>query len=346
MSIVRINKTDNYSVIHNECLKNPLISWRAKGMYAYMMTLPNGWQIRRGEIFSHSTEGKDASNTAFNELISHGYIKKEYIREKGQIKGFEYILYESARSNVDQLDANNEEENTSKPFKSHRRTENPSTGKTVHRESRPSENPHLLNTNKKINTKNNKNKNNRDFDFSKNELCGSPKPNLNEIQNYISEKYYEVNAEEFFEYYEKYNWQFKGDSIDWKEKAKKWHIKNTSEKKDYRKMDKEQKQVAEEYSSMRARESINKQNQYKEFMDLITFYNATLERIQESLKFKTGSVTSKDKEILGKIAKAINRHSSIVRDDMLLTTLFFKDDNGNVYTPKVVNLKNLTRAAF
>ena len=94
MSIVRVNKTENHSIIHNECLKDPNITWRAKGLYAYMMTLPNGWIIRRSEIFNHGLEGKDASNTAFNELITKGYLKKEFIRDKGKIKGFEYILYE------------------------------------------------------------------------------------------------------------------------------------------------------------------------------------------------------------------------------------------------------------
>jgi hypothetical protein len=168
MSIIRINKTENYSIIHNECLKDSTISWRAKGLYAYMMTLPNGWNIRRGEIFNHAIEGKDAANKAFNELIQKGYIKKVFIREKGKIKGFEYILYEVANSTINEhsctkneqkYDKNNDKL-LSKPNKINRRTEKPSVGKTDGLKNRPSVNPHLLNTNTKINTKNIINTNN------------------------------------------------------------------------------------------------------------------------------------------------------------------------------------------
>jgi hypothetical protein len=168
MSIIRINKTENYSIIHNECLKDFTISWRAKGLYAYMMTLPNGWNIRRGEIFNHAIEGKDAANKAFNELIQKGYIKKVFIREKGKIKGFEYILYEVANSTInehsciknEQKHDKNNDKLLSKPNKINRRTEKPSVGKTDGLKNRPSVNPHLLNTNTKINTKNIINTNN------------------------------------------------------------------------------------------------------------------------------------------------------------------------------------------
>jgi hypothetical protein len=168
MSIIRINKTENYSIIHNECLKDSTISWRAKGLYAYMMTLPNGWNIRRGEIFNHAIEGKDAANKAFNELIQKGYIKKVFIREKGKIKGFEYILYEVANSTInehsciknEQKHDKNNDKLLSKPNKINRRTEKPSVGKTDGLKNRPSVNPHLLNTNTKINTKNIINTNN------------------------------------------------------------------------------------------------------------------------------------------------------------------------------------------
>ncbi len=48
--IIRREKNKNYSIISNECLKNPKISTRAKGMYAYIMTLPDDWVIQKGEL--------------------------------------------------------------------------------------------------------------------------------------------------------------------------------------------------------------------------------------------------------------------------------------------------------
>lgn len=97
MSIIRREKTDNYSIIHNECFRNDRLSARAKGLFAYLMSLPDDWKIYKSELQNHFTEGRDAINTAFRELEEFGYVDKEPVQEEnGQLSGWNYTIYESS----------------------------------------------------------------------------------------------------------------------------------------------------------------------------------------------------------------------------------------------------------
>lgn len=104
MSIIRIEKTANYSVIANACLQNPNISARAKGIYAWVMTLPPDWEVHRKHVYKNFTEGRDAIDTAWNELIAEGYVVKTDVtprNEKGEWKQSCWIFYEVSRIEVD-----------------------------------------------------------------------------------------------------------------------------------------------------------------------------------------------------------------------------------------------------
>lgn len=96
------NKTENFTIVSNEIFKRNDISARAKGLYAYIMTLPDDWKIYKQEIFTHFSEGKNALDSAFKELEKLGYISKEKTKnEKGQFVGWDYTIYESATEDIE-----------------------------------------------------------------------------------------------------------------------------------------------------------------------------------------------------------------------------------------------------
>ena len=90
------NKTENYSVIFNECLRRDDLSGLAKGIWCYLMTLPPTWKIHRKELFTHFTEGRRAKTNAFNELIEKGYIQAVQIRNGNLFGAYEYNVFESS----------------------------------------------------------------------------------------------------------------------------------------------------------------------------------------------------------------------------------------------------------
>lgn len=122
--ILRTHKNDNFTVLDNTCLRDEDISWAAKGMLAYILHLPNDWQLYVSDLKNRAKNGRDSTSSILNELIYKGYIVRRRSREKGKFSGYEYHVYENGTPQT-------EKPYTEKPF-----TDNPNT-----------ENPTLLNTN-------------------------------------------------------------------------------------------------------------------------------------------------------------------------------------------------------
>lgn len=87
-------KTENFTILDNTLFKDETISWKAKGLLAYLLHLPNDWQIYLEDLKNRSTDGIDSTRSAMNELIEKGYIEREEVREKGKFKGYEYTVLE------------------------------------------------------------------------------------------------------------------------------------------------------------------------------------------------------------------------------------------------------------
>jgi len=97
------NKTENYTIVSNEIFQRSDISARAKGIYAYIMTLPDDWKLYKSELYTHFSEGRDAIDSAFKELENLGYIMMEKTKGKdGRFSGWNYRIIESI-SDTDSL---------------------------------------------------------------------------------------------------------------------------------------------------------------------------------------------------------------------------------------------------
>lgn len=86
---------DPYTRIKNEILQNENLSWKARGLYCYLSSLPQNWVIYRKELVSRAPDGYKSMNAAFQELVEAGYITQLEIRnEQGHFKGYNYIVYD------------------------------------------------------------------------------------------------------------------------------------------------------------------------------------------------------------------------------------------------------------
>jgi hypothetical protein len=67
-------------------LEDNRLSWRAKGILAYMLSRPDNWKINKTDLYNKATEGRDAMQNALNELKDLGYLHVYASKdEKGQI---------------------------------------------------------------------------------------------------------------------------------------------------------------------------------------------------------------------------------------------------------------------
>lgn len=95
MAIVRTHKRENPFVqIDKTMLSDRSISYKAKGILAYLLSKPNDWITYISDLEKRSSDGRDSIRTGLKELEDNGYIERKRVREKGQFKGWEYIVYE------------------------------------------------------------------------------------------------------------------------------------------------------------------------------------------------------------------------------------------------------------
>ena len=87
---------NRYGVTPDELLNNPKISFRAKGLFGYLQSKPDGWSFAIERIINQTTEGKDSIRKAIKELENNGYLIRRPVRDNnGKWSGYDYILYDS-----------------------------------------------------------------------------------------------------------------------------------------------------------------------------------------------------------------------------------------------------------
>ena len=93
MSIIKRIKA-NYGAVPREAMDGKHMSLKAKGLLAYLLCMPDNWQIYVSELANHHKEHKDTIAKAINELIDSGYVVREQVRENGRFRGYDYSVYD------------------------------------------------------------------------------------------------------------------------------------------------------------------------------------------------------------------------------------------------------------
>lgn len=99
MSVIRVNKTKNYTVLSNYHFKEKGMSLKAKGLLSLMLSLPDDWNYSVSGLVKLSKDGKDSVMSALGELEKFGYLLRTRVKnEKGQFSGVEYHIYEQPQT--------------------------------------------------------------------------------------------------------------------------------------------------------------------------------------------------------------------------------------------------------
>jgi hypothetical protein len=78
-----------FSVLPNTLIDDSNVSWNAKGVYAHLVSKPDGWQFSTDRIMKNGKGGLKIVRNAVKELENKGYIK----RKRGGDGRMEYLLY-------------------------------------------------------------------------------------------------------------------------------------------------------------------------------------------------------------------------------------------------------------
>lgn len=96
MGIVRVAKNSNYVVMNRTALNDKRLSWKAKGIMAYLLSMPDDWVFYTEELMTHAADGRDSFRSGFNELKKAGYVERKPIKDEvtKKIKEWETIVHE------------------------------------------------------------------------------------------------------------------------------------------------------------------------------------------------------------------------------------------------------------
>lgn len=75
MSVVRVNKTRDYTVMSNAHFKEKKMTLKAKGLLSLMLSLPDSWDYSINGLVAICVENQTAIKSTLSELKKFGYLK-------------------------------------------------------------------------------------------------------------------------------------------------------------------------------------------------------------------------------------------------------------------------------
>ncbi len=122
MNTILIRKTsDPFARVPKSLLDDDRLSWKAKGILAYLLGKKDGWRANTSDIEKHGCDGRDAVRAGLKEIIKLGYGRWCSERgDDGKLSGRVLVVSDTpAEETLEPSDGEN------------RQTENPSDGKPV-----------------------------------------------------------------------------------------------------------------------------------------------------------------------------------------------------------------------
>lgn len=126
---MKIRKVEsNFTQVSNNPLNDKRLSWKAKGIFAYLYSKPDDWDFSSDRMKYDSSDGRESLLAGLKELEVNGYL----IRKKLPSGKVEYTLDYNPKSE--------------KPIQaSEPKSENPTMGKSLHGKTRPISNTERTN---------------------------------------------------------------------------------------------------------------------------------------------------------------------------------------------------------
>lgn len=95
------NEESEYVNIPNETVRDSRLSFKASGLLAYLLSLPENWKVNVEHLASESDkDGRDSVSSAIKELVSIRYVVKERLRDEAtkSFSGFNYYVYKKPQT--------------------------------------------------------------------------------------------------------------------------------------------------------------------------------------------------------------------------------------------------------
>ncbi len=97
MAIIKICKQDHpFLIINQKCVQDSRLSWQARGMLIYLLSLPRDWEVIIADLINRAPSGRDAVYANLKELKEYGYIQHIRPRDSsGRLSKAEYMVFDT-----------------------------------------------------------------------------------------------------------------------------------------------------------------------------------------------------------------------------------------------------------
>lgn len=103
MPKIRKEKAGQFTITSNKLIRDNSLSFKARGIFAYLWSQKDGWAYYESEIVKHTTDGITALRSGLNELERAGYLKRSRERKSGgRLAGTVWILSETGELKNDE----------------------------------------------------------------------------------------------------------------------------------------------------------------------------------------------------------------------------------------------------
>ena len=66
--------TKNFTIVQNEIVRNPMLSFKARGLLIYLLSMPAEWSSSSVNLARTSPDGRESIRTGMRELHDAGYM--------------------------------------------------------------------------------------------------------------------------------------------------------------------------------------------------------------------------------------------------------------------------------
>lgn len=82
--MVRIRKeySKGFTTTSNTIIRDERLTWKARGIFNYLWSMPNDWDFYAKEVAKHAKDGIHSLDSGLEELAKYGYLERTRLRDK------------------------------------------------------------------------------------------------------------------------------------------------------------------------------------------------------------------------------------------------------------------------
>ena len=92
---IRRERANHVTVIDQALVRDDRLSWKARGIFAYLWSQAEAWEFNEIEVSRHATDGRASLRSGLKELEKYGYLERNRERDdKGRVNTSIWYLHE------------------------------------------------------------------------------------------------------------------------------------------------------------------------------------------------------------------------------------------------------------